>query len=96
MDYQYIAIEISAYALATIEFHLFYNVAPVCSANLEQVIPPIWAGFDKAALIHDIYEQGIQSASQITLKRKLAAKLYKFKYRKEWESLNVFLNNKSI
>ncbi|AOA57456.1 DUF7079 family protein [Acinetobacter larvae] len=73
---------------------LFYNVAPVCSINLEQTIPIIWAGFSKDELIREIGARGIRSIHQITWQRKLAAKLYKFKYRKDWELLKSFLNDK--
>lgn len=94
VDYKFIADQISEYDVETIEFHLFYNVAPVCSINLEQTIPIIWAGFGKEELIKDIKACGISSRNQITWKRKLAAILYKFKYRKDWELLKSLLNNK--
>lgn len=94
VDYKFIADRISDYDLERIEFHLFYNVAPVCSINLEQTIPVIWEGFSKDELIKDIQARGISSKNQITWKRKLAAKLYKFKYRVGWELLKSFLKDK--
>ncbi|EPF74636.1 hypothetical protein F945_01403 [Acinetobacter rudis CIP 110305] len=94
IDCKLIADQILDYDAETIEFHLFYNVAPVCSLNLEQMIPTIWAGFSKDELIKDIQVRGISSRNQITWKKKLAAKLYKFKYRKDWELLKSFLKDK--
>ncbi|TCM66814.1 hypothetical protein EC844_111104 [Acinetobacter calcoaceticus] len=91
VDYKSIAEQISSYDIDTIEFYLFYNVAPVCSINIEQTIPVIWSFFDKNELIQDIKLHGISSTDQITLKRKIAAKLYKFKYKKEWEILKGLL-----
>lgn len=91
IDYEDIAKEISEYDIETIEFQMFYNVAPICSPNLEQIIPPIWIGFNKEELIKDIKEHGVCDESQMTLKRKIAAKLYRFKYRKEWDMVKSFL-----
>lgn len=91
VDYYSIAKEISKYDIKTIEFQLFYNVAPVCSENLEQTISPIWSSFDKEELIKEIQQHAIDEKN-ITWKKKLSANLYKFKYRKEWESLKEYLN----
>ncbi len=91
VDYYSIAKEISKYDIKTIEFQLFYNVAPVCSENLEQTISPIWSSFDKEELIKDIQQHAIDEKN-ITWKKKLSANLYKFKYRKEWERLKEYLN----
>lgn len=91
VDYYSIAKEISDYNIATIEFQLFYNVAPICSENLEQTISPIWSSFDKEELIKDIQQHAIDE-KDITWKNKLSANLYKFKYRKEWKYLKKYLN----
>lgn len=90
IDYSCIAKEISDYDINTIEFQLFYNVAPICAENLEQTISPIWSSFDKEELIKDIQQHAINE-KDITWRNKLSANLYKFKYRKEWEYLKEYL-----
>lgn len=91
IDYQQIATEIAMHDIELIEFHLFYNVAPECSANLEQTIPPIWMSFDKDELIQHIKKNGILDKTQITLARKISATIYRFKYRDEWATLTQCL-----
>ena len=91
IDYQAIAIELSRYELIIIEFHLFYNVVPICSWNLEQMIPPVWMSFDTEELIKDISTHAIYHPSQANFKRKLQAKLYKLKYDTEWVKLKAYL-----
>ncbi|TQR64451.1 hypothetical protein [Acinetobacter sp. RF14B] len=91
VDYKKIAKEISNYDIKVIEFQLFYNVAPICSENLEQTISPIWSSFDKEELIKDIQKHAMDE-KDITWRKKLSANLYKFKYRKEWECLKKYLN----
>jgi len=86
IDYRDIAKEISEYDISTIEFQLFYNVAPICSENLEQTISPIWSSFNKDELIKEIQQRAIDE-KDIMWRNKLSASLYKFKYRKEWEKL---------
>lgn len=93
IDYQAIAKQISRFDISTIEFHFLYNVAPVCSINLEQTIPPIWSGFDKKELLADIKEHSIVENSQVTFRKKIAAKLYKYKYRNDLRLLKTYLNN---
>lgn len=92
IDYKSIANEISAYDLDTIEFHLFYNVAPVCSINIEQTIPTIWTGFDRTELIQDIKKNSVMDKNKITLKRKIYATLYRYKYRNDWNILKSYLH----
>lgn len=91
IDYEKIASEISLFSIDIIEFNLFYNVAPACANNIEQTIPIIWHSFDKKQLIADIKKHGIMSKNQITLKRKVSAKLFKYKYRNDWNALKSYL-----
>ena len=90
VDYCGIAKEIPDYDIKTIKFQLFYNVAPICSENIEQTISPIWSSFCKEELIKDIQKHAIDEKN-ITWINKLSANLYKFKYRKEWECLKEYL-----
>lgn len=92
VDYEKTANEISSFSIDIIDFHLFYNVAPACADNIEQTIPIIWNSFDKDELIADIKKHGIMDKNQITLKRKIAAKLYKYRYSSDWNSLKGYLN----
>lgn len=92
IDYKSIANEISAYDLDTIKFHLFYNVAPACSINIEQTISTIWTGFDRPELIEDIKKNGIMDKTKITFKRKIYATLYQYKYRHDWNVLKSYLH----
>lgn len=91
INFKNIAKNIDGYDLDTIKFHLFYNVAPICSPNLEQTIPTIWSGFDKSELITNIKAYGIMNTNQITLKRKIKAFLYQLKYKNEWNQLKKYL-----
>lgn len=54
IDYRYIARRIVGVPVAELKQIFFTEVAPYCGQNLLTVIPPIWAGFDRQRLIHNI------------------------------------------
>ncbi len=54
IDYQEIADRVRGVDLNSLERILFEEVAPYCAPNLSVPAPPVWSGFDKAALLKGI------------------------------------------
>lgn len=93
IDYKSIAEKVSKFDTETIEFHFLYNVAPICSINLEQTIPIIWSFFDKKELVDNIKKHEVVKNSKISFKKRIAAKLYKYKYKNDLKLLRNHLNS---
>ena len=98
INYDAIAKKVQSYSLDTIEYSLFYEVAPICSLNFSSVIPAVWSFFEIDTIV-PLIEQHISRYNNeklYKLKADFLVKYYKFHYKSEWLELQkeiIFLKN---
>lgn len=95
INYSAIANKVQNYSSDTIEYSLFYEIAPICSPNLSSSIPFVWSFFEIDAIAPLIEEHILRYGSEKLYKLKIDILVcyYKFQYKSEWLELQkeIFL-----
>ncbi|UQS17211.1 hypothetical protein [Pseudomonas sp. HS6] len=98
VDYVYIADRIKSYDLKIVEDILYSEVAPVCFANLETPVPPIWTGFKDEWLLDEI-EKELRTRQQNKVRRvfgNLKILWLRYSYRYIWKEILKNINNNQL
>lgn len=94
VDYEYIASVARHFPPEHVESALFEWVAPVCYTNALTPVPPIWSGFEKEALWHDIQELVAKEKSAGLVRKGIISfrqRYLRSEYADEWRKLSALL-----
>lgn len=93
VDFPAMARELKGFDAAVVEEVLFSEVAPVCHANLESVLPAVWLCFNREELEADITDMlRARDGSQVTRWwHRLWVRWLRYRYRYIWVEISKAL-----